>query len=110
MTEYNETLLRYCTEYRNKWGGKDVRDRLTPALHTLFGGGRWRETQLPNCQSLTLDLLIARVESDAYAPKPGHPEYELLIEGLTELFHRHAANGIVELQYRTRIFLGRIEQ
>jgi hypothetical protein len=67
-------------------------------------------TYLSNCQSLTLDLLIARVESDAYAPKPGHPEYEPLIERLTELFHRHAANGVVELQYRTRIFLGKVEQ
>ncbi|WP_129646959.1 class I SAM-dependent methyltransferase [Peristeroidobacter agariperforans] len=109
MSEYNETLLRCCTEYREKWGGRDVRDRRAPALDTVFGSGRWRETQLPNGQSLTLDLLIARVESDAYAPKPGHPEYELLTEGLTELFHRHAAKGLVELQYRTRIFLGRIE-
>jgi SAM-dependent methyltransferase len=110
MTEYNGTLLRCCTEYRSKWGGSEVRDRLPPALDTLFSGGRWRETYLSNCQSLTLDLLIARVESDAYAPKPGHPEYEPLIEGLTELFHRHAANGVVELQYRTRIFLGKVEQ
>ncbi|MDY6945008.1 MAG: class I SAM-dependent methyltransferase [Pseudomonadota bacterium] len=110
MAEYDETLLRCCTEYRDKWGGRDVRDRRTPALETLFGRGRWRETQLSNCQSLTLDLLIARVESDAYAPKRGHPEYWALIEGLRELFHRHAANGLVDIQYRTRIFLGRIEQ
>ena len=110
MTEYNETLLQRCTEYRNEWGGRDVRDRRTPALDTLFGSGRWRETQLDNRQRLTLDLLIARVESDAYAPKLGHPEYEPLIEGLTALFHRYAANGVVELLYRTRIFLGRIEQ
>jgi SAM-dependent methyltransferase len=110
MNEYNEALLQRCTEYRSKWGGRDVRDRLAPALDTTFGSGRWREMQLANCQSLSLDLLIARVESDAYAPKPGHPEYEQLIEGLTELFHRHAANGVVELKYRTRVFLGRIEQ
>jgi hypothetical protein len=110
MSEYNQTLLRCCTEYRNNWGGRDLRERLTPAFDALFGGRRWREMQLSNGQSLTLDLLIARVESDAYAPKPGHPEYELLIQGLKELFDRHAANDAVELQYRTRIFLGRIER
>ncbi len=51
--------------------------------------------------------LIARVESDSHAPKPGDPLHAPMVNALNALFDRHAQRGSVTMTYRTRIFFGR---
>lgn len=109
MAEYNALLLTYCAEYRDKWKGDDVGTKHAPAMQQVFGGsgaGRWREAELPNAQQLDRAGLIARVESDSYAPKPGDPLHAPMVQALNLLFDRHQRDGRVRFVYRCRIFFG----
>jgi SAM-dependent methyltransferase len=109
MAEYDRLLIECCPEYREKWAKSYVDGTLTrhaPAMRIAFGGD-WREAALDNAQVLDRAGLIARVESDSYAPKPGAPLHAPMVNALNALFDRHAQCGSVTIIYRTRIFFGR---
>jgi len=109
MAEYDRLLIECCPEYREKWAKSHVDGTLTrhaPAMRIVFGGD-WREAALDNAQVLDRAGLIARVESDSYAPKPGDPLHAPMVNALIALFDRHAQCDSVTINYRTRIFFGR---
>jgi len=109
MADYDRLLIECCPEYREKWAKSHVDGVLTrhaPAMRIVFGGD-WREAALDNAQVLDRAGLIARVESDSYAPKPGDPLYAPMVAALQSLFDKHAERGAVTLTYRTRIFFDR---
>lgn len=109
MAEYDQVLIDRCPEYREKWSKSHVDgklDRYVPAMKIAFGGEHWREASLDNAQVLDRDGLIARVESDSYAPKPGDHLHPPLVAALNALFDRRAEDSVVRLIYRTRIFYG----
>jgi SAM-dependent methyltransferase len=106
MAEYNALLLTYSAEYRDKWKGDDVGAKHAPAMAQVFGAAGWREAELPNTQQLDRAGLIARVESDSYAPKPGDPLHAPMVQALSLLFDRHQRDGRVRFVYRCRIFFG----
>jgi SAM-dependent methyltransferase len=108
MAEYDRLLIECCPEYREKWAGSHVDGTLTrhaPAMCIAFGGD-WREAALDNAQVLDRAALIARVESDSYAPKPGDPLHAPMVAALAALSERHCRDGAVTMIYRTRIFFG----
>ncbi len=94
MTEFNELLLEYCAEYRAKWKGDDVGVKHAPAMRIVFGQP-WQPG------------LLARVDSDSYAPPPSDPAHAPLQGALQKLQARHALAGKVTIVYQTRIFFGR---
>lgn len=47
-----------------------------------------------------------RLMSSSYAPEPGEPQHEPLIEGLRQVFERHQDGGRVLFPYRTLVFFG----
>lgn len=106
MRGYNDLLLDHCPEYRAKWKGDDVGRKHAPAMAIVFGGRHWREAALDNAQTLDRAGLIARVESDSYAPKPGDPGHAPMVAALRDLFDRCAQSGRVQMIYRTRTFFG----
>lgn len=52
--------------------------------------------------------LIGRFFSASYAPAADSPERPLATRELGEAFDRHEVNGIVQMEYSTDIFLGRL--
>lgn len=108
MREYEDILVQFCPEYRAKWkrNHSDVGATNAPAMRIVFGGD-WKEAALDNVQVLDRAGLIARVESDSYAPKPGDPAHGPMVFALDDLFARYAQDGKVRIVYRTRIFFGR---
>ena len=106
MAEYDRVLIECCPEYLQKWAKSHVDgalSRYAPAMRIVFGGD-WREAALDNAQALDRAGLIARVESDSYAPKPGDPLHAPMVRALNALFDRHAQSSVVTIIYRTRIF------
>ena len=109
MAEYDRLLIDCCPEYREKFAKSHVDgtlNRYAPAMRIVFGGD-WREAALDNAQVLDRAGLVARVESDSYAPKPVDPLHAPMVAALQSLFDRHARHGVVTFTYRTRIFFGR---
>lgn len=107
MAEYDALLIEHCPEYREKYRTDDLAAKHRAAMLTVFGGQHWREADLPNVQELDRAGLVARVESDSYAPKPGDPGHPALVRALNALFDRHQRERRVQIVYRTRIFFGR---
>src|SRR5882672_565859 len=94
MTEFNALLLEHCAEYRAKWKGDDVGAKHAPAMRIVFGQP-WQQASLAHLQTLDCTGLLARVESDSYAPEPSDPAHAPLQDALQKLHARHADQGKV---------------
>ena len=97
MTEYEDLQNRYA------------RERPHPSeaeFNAFFGNSAWRLETLPNSQMLDEEMLRARLDSSSWAPKPGDAAYEPMIAALRRLFHAHARDGRVVMEYETRVYYG----
>lgn len=59
-------------------------------------------------QFVGYDTLKDGFLSSAYAPRPGDPQYEPMLEALDQLFHDNAGDGQVPLPVVTSIYAGRL--
>jgi hypothetical protein len=50
--------------------------------------------------------LEGRLLSSSYAPAPGHPKHPPMLRELRRIFDRHAENGRVSFDYKTRVYFG----
>ena len=99
MAAYEDVVARY---------GPERPHVATHELAAFFGHSAWRLEKLPNRQEFDLEGLCGRFLSSSYAPLPGTPSNERLMEELRLLFEEHRANGRVTLLYETEIYFGRL--
>lgn len=103
LRSYESLLLRYGTDYQ------EIRhENVEPEIAEFFAPAGFQLTTLPNSQHFDFEALKGRVYSSSYAPEPGHPNFEPLMSGLKESFNAHNQDGIVEFEYETKIFYGRV--
>ncbi len=74
----------------------------------FFGAGAWKAEQFENSQTLDLGGLKGRLLSSSYAPKEGHPRHGAMMEALTALFDRCQERGVVRMDYKTELYVGRL--
>ena len=77
------------------------------AIDIVYGHHEWTLTELPNHQALDLAGLQGRVASSSYAPLPGSEAFVTLMEALSKLFAEYQVEGYVNLQYDTKVYVGR---
>lgn len=101
---YEALLQRHGTDYA------DVAERHADdaQMRAWFGAGLRGEARFEHRQRLDFDALRGRLLSSSYAPRPGHPGHGPMMQALRELFDATAANGVVEMDYDTRIFAGEV--
>lgn len=46
--------------------------------------------------------------SSSYTPQRGNPKYEPMLARLREIFNAHQRDGLVSLEYDTRVFYGQL--
>jgi SAM-dependent methyltransferase len=98
QTDYEEVIRDYAPE----------KTRIDEsAIDTMFGHHNWRLTRLDNHQQLDLPGLQGRLASSSYAPLPGTPEYQPLMDRLAQLFAKHQKDGQVRILYETLVYTGR---
>jgi SAM-dependent methyltransferase len=103
LREYEELLLAYGTDYA------DVRhERTTDEVNRFFDPAPYQERVFDLRQDFDYAGLEGRLLSSSYAPGPGHPKYEPMLRELRQLFDRHAVAGRVGVDYKTRVYFGRI--
>jgi SAM-dependent methyltransferase len=100
--DYEQLLLDYGTDYTT------VAERYADdeTMKNWFGSGLVATIQLPNVQHMDFDALRGRLLSSSYAPLAGDPRHEPMLAALRTLFDRHAQDGHVDIEYRTRAFAG----
>ncbi|MGH9381192.1 MAG: class I SAM-dependent methyltransferase [Thermoanaerobaculia bacterium] len=101
LRAYESLLLRFGTDYRqvdHTRLGREVFDR--------FFDGPYAGRRFPNEQVLDFAGLRGRLLSSSYAPAPGHPDHEPMLDELRRIFDRCQDDGHVRLEYETELYLG----
>jgi SAM-dependent methyltransferase len=60
-----------------------------------------------NIQQLDFEALKGQLLSASYIPLPGHPLYNDMINELIVLFIEHNHNGLVKMEFETRLYINR---
>jgi SAM-dependent methyltransferase len=103
LRDYEQLLLAYGTDY------KEVRhERTTAIIHEFFAPALCKERAFELRQQFDYEGAAGRLNSSSYAPAPGNPGYEPMMEELRRIFRAHARNGIVEFEYKTRVYYGHL--
>src|SRR6202521_61411 len=103
--EYKALLLRFGTDYAR------VSESYPRAEQMLefFGANDFTSHSLPHFQEFDVDGLRGRLRSSSYAPPPGHPQFEPMMNELRNLFDAHHQRGVVRIDYRTRVYAGKLD-
>lgn len=105
LRDYEQLLLTYATDY------KEVRhERTTAAIHEFFAPALYKESVFTLSQKFDYEGAAGRLLSSSYAPLEGHPNHAPMMRDLLRIFNAHAANNIVEFEYDTRVFYGRLHE
>lgn len=75
-------------------------------MRAWFGAGLRGEARFEHRQRLDFDALRGRLLSSSYTPQSGHAGHEPMMHALRKLFDATAADGVVEMDYDTRVFAG----
>lgn len=105
LRDYERLLQRHGTDYMRVRHDRDVRSRVSG-----FFGGAYRERRLYNEQLLDLEGLRGRMLSSSYTPAEGDPARAGIEHEIRGLFHRHAQEGVVRIEYDVDIYLGRLPE
>ena len=104
MVAYERALWDHCPDYANA----DHRNTVEDELRAFFAPVPMQTASFPNEQRLDLAGLVGRSLSSSYAPRPGTKEREAYIGALTAMFDEHKLDGLVTLEYETRLYFGKI--
>jgi len=105
LREYEELLNRFGTDYAK------VSESYPRAEQMLefYGANEFTSHALPNFQEFDFEGLSGRLRSSSYAPPPGHPQFEPMMKELRRLFDAHHQGGVVRMDYRTRVYAGKLD-
>ncbi len=105
LREYEQLLLTYGTDY------KEVRhERTTAIIHEFFAPAPCHERVFSMRQQFDYEGTAGRLLSSSYAPLEGHPNYAPMMRELERIFRAHARNGMVEFEYKTRVYYGQLSE
>jgi SAM-dependent methyltransferase len=105
LRDYERCLRDFSVDY----GAVDHRRTASrERIAAFFAPARFREAEFPNGQDLDLDGLRGRYLSCSYALPRGHERFDEVMAALSEIFCRHQRDGRVRIEYRTRLYHGRL--
>ena len=103
LRDYEQLLLTYGTDY------KEVRhERTTETIHEFFAPSPYQERDFELRQRFDFEGSAGRLLSSSYAPLSGHPNHEPMMRELQRIFRAYARNGVVEFEYSTRVYYGKL--
>ncbi len=104
LRDYEKLLLTYGTDY------EEVRhERTTDAVNEFFDPEPFEQRVFALKQEFDYAGIEGRLLSSSYAPGPGHPKYEPMLEELRRVFDAHAIDGKATFEYKTRVYFGRLQ-
>jgi SAM-dependent methyltransferase len=104
VADYEVLLRHYAPEYATI-----TASRADEASMREFFGGAMELATFPNRQTLDFEGLTGRLMSSSYAPEPGQPGHEPLMEGLRAVFRRHEHQGEIVFPYQTLVYFAQLK-
>ena len=103
LRDYEDLLLRYGTDYE-----KVRHENVASEISEFYAPQTFKLENVDNIQHFDFESLKGRTRSASYTPEPGDPNFAPLISELEEIFNRHNRNGVVNFEYDTRVYYGRL--
>jgi len=104
LRDYEQLLLTYGTDY------EDVRhEKTTDAVNEFFDPSPFQARVFEMRQEFDYAGIEGRLLSSSYAPGPEHPKHEPMLRELRRIFDQHTAAGRVSVDYKTRVYFGRLK-
>jgi SAM-dependent methyltransferase len=104
LRAYEDLLRKFGTSYlevrHQELDLEKVRD--------FFGHSAVKTATLKNLQMFDYAGIEGRLLSSSYAPESGHPNHAPMLDHLRAIFEQHAAGGLVELRYGTRVYAAQL--
>jgi SAM-dependent methyltransferase len=100
---YHEVLLRYGADYRDVH--REIQDM---QVDSFFAPGGYRIAHFEFQQVFDFEGFKGRTLSASYAPQPGEPHYEPMLEELREVFEANQIEGKAAFDYDTEVYYGRL--
>lgn len=104
LRDYEQLLLTYGTDYK-----KVRHERTMAVIHEFFAPAPYRESVFDLRQRFDYEGTAGRLLSSSYAPLQGHPNYIPMMHDLRRIVEAHAHDGLVEFEYNTRVFYGKLK-
>jgi hypothetical protein len=79
------------------------------AIGSFYAPGGFNLKTFENRQLFDFQSLKGRLLSSSYAPEEGHPNHDITLENLREIFEKYNADGKVAFEYQTLVYYGRLE-
>jgi SAM-dependent methyltransferase len=103
LAAYEDLLHRFGTDY-----AQVNHTRIDRGALEAFFGGPFSSHTFANAQVMDFDGLRGRLLSSSYAPGAGHPDHDAMLTRLADIFHAHQREGLVTIDYTTRLYLGHL--
>jgi SAM-dependent methyltransferase len=105
LRDYEQLLTTYGTDYQQ------VRhENTTGKLNTFFAPSAFAERTFDMQQNFEYAELEGRLLSSSYAPLADNPNYAAMLTRLRRIFDDHQTEGRVGMEYRTRMYYGRLSE
>lgn len=104
LEAYEQLLLTYAIDYQEV----DQKNVSREALVAFFRSGDMKEAKFFNRQTFDYEGLHGRLQSSSYAPLPGHPNYEPMMNELRNLFEQNKQDDRVFFDYETQVYWGEV--
>jgi len=105
LRDYEALLRRFGIDYasvHDSWPREEQ-------MLAFFGAGKFTSHSLPNAQEFDFEGLSGRLRSSSYLPAPDHPQSAPMMDELQRIFEAHKVKGVVRMEYRTRIYSGKLD-
>jgi ubiquinone/menaquinone biosynthesis C-methylase UbiE len=103
---YEDFLQMFGTDYK-EIDHKNTQEK--SQFDNFFGKENYKERSFYNYQDVDFAGLKGRVLSSSYMPNEGHKDFEFMIYCLKKIFTRYQENGLVRLDYDTKIYYGKLK-
>lgn len=104
LAAYEELFKTYGTDYErvaHQYTGAEM-------VQPFFGANEVTLRTFDNQQVFDFEGLKGRLLSASYAPEPGHPKHQPLMDALRRVFDEHRRGGTVAIEYDTKVYYGQL--
>ncbi len=101
--EYDELIIRHATDYVKV----DHRNIDLEKIKVFFDPATVELKVFPNHQDFGFNGLEGRLLSSSYIPARSDAGYEAMSADLRTLFDRYQENGVIRINYDTKVFAGK---
>lgn len=105
LTAYEELLKRHVPDY-TQLNFKQIYDT---TVAEFFGALGFHSKTFRYRQELDCTGTQGRLLSSSYTPEEGHPNYQPMLDGLSDIFNTYQIDGRVTFEYVTRMYYGPLQ-